>query len=195
MEYFELMKGFILDPVATFQKVKNVNLGDALKYYLIIVVINAILSAIIGLVIVNAIWAIFAPIFAQIGVPLSVAAGAGVVLFAILLIFVQLLMVFIIAGWLHIFVYLFGGRKGYIQTLKAISYGSTPSMLIGWIPFIGIIGAIWSLILAILGVRELQELTPGKAALAVLTAILVVALIVLLIAALLIPVSRVTGPL
>jgi hypothetical protein len=183
MEYFELIKGFLFDPVATFQKVRSADLGDALKYYLVIVVINAILSAIVGLVMVSAIWAMFAPIFEGLGIPVSLAAGVGVVVFAIVMIFVQLLMVFISAAWLHIFVYLLGGRKGYLQTLKSISYGSTPSMLFGWIPFIGFIGAIWSFILSILGVRELHEMTTGRAAIAVLLAVVVLAIIIILILA------------
>ncbi len=183
MEYFELMKGFLFDPVSTFQKVRSADLGDALKYYLVIVVINAILSAIVGLIMVSAIWAMFAPILNQIGIPVSLAAGAGVVVFAIVMIFVQLLMIFISAAWFHIFVYLLGGRKGYLQTLKSLSYGSTPSMLIGWIPFIGIIGGIWSFILSILGVRELHEMTTGKAAIAVILAVVVLAIIIILIAA------------
>jgi len=183
MEYFELMKGFLFDPVSTFQKVRSADLGDTLKYYLVVVVINAILSAIVGLVMVSAIWAMLGPILEQIGIPVSLAAGAGVVVFAILMIFVQLLMIFISAAWVHIFVYLLGGRKGYLQTLKSISYGSTPSMLIGWIPFIGFIGAIWSFILSILGVRELHEMTTGRAAIAVLLAIVVLAIIIILILA------------
>jgi hypothetical protein len=183
MEYFELIKGFLFDPVSTYQKVRSADLGDALKYYLVVVVINAILSAIVGLVMVSAIWAMFAPIFEGLGIPVSLAAGVGVVVFAIVMIFVQLLMVFISAAWLHIFVYLLGGRKGYLQTLKSISYGSTPSMLFGWIPFIGFIGAIWSFILSILGVRELHEMTTGRAAIAVLLAVVVLAIIIILILA------------
>ncbi|MDD1707356.1 MAG: YIP1 family protein [Methanoregulaceae archaeon] len=183
MDYFELIKGFLLSPVETFQKVRSADLGDALKYYLVIVVINAVLSAIVGLLMVSAIWAMFAPIFEQIGIPFTLAAGAGVVVFAILMIFVQLLMLFIGAAWLHIFVYLLGGRKGYLQTLKAISYGSTPSMLIGWIPFIGIIGAIWSFILGILGIRELQAMSTGRAAGAVILAMIIILIIIILIIA------------
>ena len=62
--------------------------------------------------------------------------------------------VFVGGAWLHIFVLLFGGRKGYLQTVKALIYGSTPGLLISWIPVIGIIGALWTLILEILGIQE-----------------------------------------
>ena len=74
-------------------------------------VINAILSAIVGLVMVSAIWAMLGPILEQIGIPVSLAAGVGLVVFAILMIFVQLLMIFISAAWVHIFVYLLGGGR------------------------------------------------------------------------------------
>lgn len=184
MDYFGLMKGFLLSPVETFPKVRDTDLGDSLKYYLILLVINAILSAIVGIAMVSAIWLTFSGIFEQMGLPLPAIAGAGVVIFAILMIIIQFIMVFIIAGWLHLFVYLLGGRKGYLQTLKSITFGSTPSMLIGWIPFIGIIAGIWSIALEILGIRELQEMTTGKAALAVILAILIIVVIIIAIAAL-----------
>lgn len=184
MDYIGLMKGFLLSPVETFQKVRDTDLGDSLKYYLILLVINAILSAIVGIAMVSAIWMTFSGIFEQMGLPLPAIAGAGVVLFAIMMIIVQFVFVFIVGAWLHLFVYLLGGRKGYLQTLKSVIFGSTPAMLIGWIPFIGIIGGIWSIALEILGIRELQEMSTGKAALAVILAILIIVIIIIAIAAL-----------
>jgi hypothetical protein len=32
MDYFDLMKGFLLSPVETFRKVRDTDLGDSLKY-------------------------------------------------------------------------------------------------------------------------------------------------------------------
>lgn len=183
MDYVGLMKGFLLSPVETFQKVRDTDLGDSLKYYLILLVINAVLSAIVGIAIVSAVWMAFSGFFEQIGLALPAIAGVGVILFAILMIIVQFVMVFIAAAWLHLFVYLFGGRKGYLQTLKSVTFGSTPAMLFGWIPFIGMLAGIWSFALEILGIRELQEMTTGKAALAVILAVLVIVLIVIAIAA------------
>jgi hypothetical protein len=183
MDYFGLMKGFLFSPVETFGKVRDTGFGDSLVYYLILLVINAILSAIVGLAMVSAVWMTFSGIAEQLGVPLPAIAGVGVVLFAIVMIVVQFILVFIGAAWLHLFVYLFGGRKGYLQTLKSIIFGSTPAMLFGWIPFIGLFVGIWAFALEILGIRELQEMTTGKAALAVILAVLVILLIVIAIAA------------
>jgi len=76
-------------------------------------------------------------------------------------------------SWLHIWVYLFGGRKGFKQTVKAITYGSTPCLVLGWLPGPNIIIApIWSLLLVINGIIELHEMSPGMAILSVVFAIL-----------------------
>ena len=78
MDYFGLMKGFLLAPVETFQKVRETDLGDSLKYYLVLLVINAVLSAIVGIAMVSAVWLTFSGIFEQMGLPLPAIAGAGV---------------------------------------------------------------------------------------------------------------------
>ena len=184
MDYFGLMKGFLLSPVETFRSVRETDLGESLKYYLVLLVINAILSAIVGIAMVSAVWATFAGLSESLGLPFPAVAGFGLVVFAIVMIIVQFIFAFIIAAWLHLFVYLLGGRKGYLQTLKSVTFGSTPAMLLGWIPFIGFIFGIWTIILEILGIRELHEMTTGKAALAVILAILVIAIIIIAIAAL-----------
>lgn len=50
-----------------------------------------------------------------------------------------------------------------MQTIKAGMYGSTPSLLFGWIPVIEFIVLIWSLVAEIIGIRQLHELTTWKA--------------------------------
>jgi hypothetical protein len=184
MDFIELVKGFILSPTETFQKVRSADLGDTLKYYLILVVINTVLTVIVSLVALSALWSAFNTLLPGLGLGAPTAAGFGIVVFAILMIFVSVLVLFIGAAWLHLWVYLLGGRKGYLSTLKAVAYADTPSLLIGWIPFAGIIGAIWSFILSIIGVRELHEMTTGRAAIAVILAVVILAIIIILIAAL-----------
>jgi hypothetical protein len=184
MDFIELVKGFILSPTESFQKVKGADLGDTLKYYLILVVINTILSVIVSLVALSTMWGTISALFPGLGLGAPAAAGFGIVVFAIMMIFILLVVLFIGAAWLHLWVYLLGGRKGYLSTLKAVAYGDTPSLLIGWIPFIGIIGAIWAFILSIIGVRELHEMTTGRAAIAVILAVVILVIIIGLIAAL-----------
>ena len=183
MDNFELMKGFLLSPVETFRKVRDTDLGDSLRYYLLLLAINAVLSAIVNLAIAGSVWMVFSDLFKQAGLAVPAVAGTGVIIIALVMIIVQFVLVFIGAAWLHLFVYLLGGRRGYLPTLKAITFGSTPAMLFGWIPFAGLLAAIWSLVLGFFGIRELQDLTTIKAALAVILAIMVIVLIVIATAA------------
>ena len=70
--------------------------------------------------------------------------------------------------------YLVGGRKGIEQTIKTLMYAMTPQYLFVWIP---VVNLIWALIVGIIGIRQLHELSTGKAVLAVITAIVVPAII------------------
>ncbi len=145
--------------------------------------INAVLSAIVSIGMASSAWTTFSALFTQAGVPLPAVAGTGVIVIALLMIIVQFVLVFIGAAWLHLFVYILGGRRGYFQTLKALTFGSTPAMLFGWIPVIGFLAGIWSLILGIFGIRELQDMTTVRAAIAAILAVLAILLIVIAIAA------------
>lgn len=184
MDIIETAKGFLLQPVQSFQKARVTALGDAIKYFIILLIINTILTVIVDLVLGSAILSAINQVMGQIGMgELFLAETLGMAVAAIILVIISLIMVFVIGGWLHLFVYLLGGRKGYIETVKALLFGSTPYMLIGWIPVIGIlVGGIWSLILAILGIRELHQVSTGKAAGAVILAAIILMVIVVLIA-------------
>jgi hypothetical protein len=70
-----------------------------------------------------------------------------------------------------------------MQTIKAIIYGHTPRLLLGWIPFVGFIFMLWSLVLGILGIRELQEISTARAILAVAIAVMIPLILIIIIAA------------
>jgi hypothetical protein len=181
----EKVKGFLLKPAETFRATASESLNSAFQYYVILLIIYSILLAIVisvslgvtyytitvtgllgshGATIVNA----FTPFL------------VSYVLFVPYLAFMVMLFGIFLSGfWYHVFVILFGGRKGLTQTVKTVMYAWTPFFLIGWIPFISIIGIIWSWILIIIGIRENQEMTFGRAIL-VLVVPLVLSLIFLL---------------
>jgi len=170
--FVEKVKGFILNPGETFQKAKADDLETVLPYFAIIVLINAILSAIVSLF-----WEanpMYKSMMGGVAVPILV--------FFIVLV-AEFIFTLIFAAWLHLWVYIVGGRKGIGETMKAVIYGSTPSMLLGWIPILGIIFALWSIVLWVLGVRDLHEISTGKAIAAVVIAILIPLVIILLLAA------------
>lgn len=167
------VKGFLLKPVETFQQFKNDEPGIVFSYFAALLLIHAILSAIIAVIGIETL-----PRYA--GIPEGIAVPVIVFFMALAGGFIVTL---IFAAWLHLWVYILGGRKGIMQTFKAIIYGHTPRLLLGWIPFIGFIFMLWSLVLGILGIRELQEMSTGKAILAVAIAVMIPLVIILLVAA------------
>ena len=167
--FTDKVKGYIVKPAGTFRTAKPEPLAPAFVYYLVLLVINAVLSGIV----------VFAGL--RTLTPLQQVPGIGLMaapVVSIAIIVLGILGVFIGGAWVHLWVWLLGGRKGYEQTVKAIMYGNTPYLLLGWIPLVGIIFGIWSLVLEILGIRELQEISTGRAVAAVLLAIIVLAAVI-----------------
>jgi hypothetical protein len=192
MEYLDLIKGFILSPVETFLKVKDTDYPDTIRYFLVLVLIYTILSIPVMLVLLPSAW--FSGVFTLLGI--GTLAGFGIVIFAVMMIIAALVFLFIWAAWLHFWVYIFGGRKGYRETLKALAFGETPALLLGWIPVLGILAWIWSVILSILGIHKLHDISTARALGAVVVAMLIPLLVLVLLASfLLIAYSEVTpGP-
>jgi len=167
----ERIKGFLFSPSETFDNSKDDTIGDAFKYFVVILTIFAVIISIL----LGVAFSLFAAMLGMLGVPMMTLGAAMGPLFAVVFFILTLVSgiigVFIGGLWLHIWVYLLGGREGVEQTIKALMYGVTPGYLLGWIPIVGIIGGIWSLIVEIIGIRQLHELSTGKAVLAVIIAI------------------------
>jgi len=183
----ERIKGFLFNPSETFNASKDDTIGDAFKYFVVILMIYALIISVLFAVA----FSMFASMLGMPGVPMM-ALGAAMgplfaVVFFILMLVIGIIGVFIGGLWLHIWVYLLGGREGVEQTIKALMYGVTPGYLLGWIPIVGIIGVIWSLIVEIIGIRQLHELSTGKAVLAVIIAIAIPLIIYAVIIAAYIP--------
>jgi hypothetical protein len=190
MEYIELIKGFVLSPVETFRKVKDTDYGDTLAYFLVFAVIYTVLSVSVILVRLPQAW--FTSIFGLLGI--GTLSGFGIVIIAIMMIIAALVILFIGTAWLHLWVYLFGGRNGFRETLKALAFGETPALLLGWIPLLGLLALIWSLVLTFLGVRELHGISTGRALGAVILAVMIPLLILVVLAAFLFIAYTRTGP-
>ena len=193
MNYLELIKGFFLLPVETFRTVKDTDYRDTLVYFLILVLIYTVLSVPIMLVSLSLMWPVFNGMFGRLGI--GTLTGFGIVSIAVVMIIAALVFLFIGAAWLHLWVYLLGGRKGYRETLKALAFGDTPALLLGWIPLVGFLAGIWSLVLSILGIRELHGISTARALGAVIIAVAIPLLILVLLALFLFIAYTETGPL
>ena len=174
------IKGFLAEPTKTFRKVKKEGIGEGIKYYALLALIYSVL---------NAIYTVhysykFAP--SMVGM----FTGLGAIIMIILTYIEMFSLVFIGSILLHFFVWVLGGKMGYEETLKSCLYSSTPILLFNWIASISflsgqlalailgmgitIIVAIWSLILNIIGLSELQKISKGKAFLAIALEIVVI---------------------
>ncbi|MEM3628628.1 MAG: YIP1 family protein [Candidatus Bathyarchaeia archaeon] len=192
----EKVKGFMVSPSATFDGVRDEGWGASYGFYAKLLVIFAILFIIMlvafGWWVISMIFGFFTSMLAAFGVPaevipIDIQGLAGMVLgIMAVVMFIStiiggLIGILIGSGWMHIWVYLCGGRKGVGQTIKAMAYGSTPSLLLGWVPFIGVIFGVWSMVVSIIGLRQLHEISTGRAVLAYLLGAIIIPLIVTLI--------------
>lgn len=154
----EKVKGFITDPVESFRRSRDDELGEAFKYFAILLAVNSVLSGLLIMAGINAYTEMH-------GMGTGIAGGITEIIGGFI---GGIIGIFIVGLIIHIFVALIIGGNGIEQTLKALMYGATPYLLLGWIPYIGILGGLWSLALYVLGIRELHETTTGRAAAAVL---------------------------
>jgi len=172
----EKITGFLVRPAETFRAVRDETFGDVITYFAVLLIINAVLSAIVALL-----------GFRAFGMPGSAIAGAGGVgavigafIFALIAGVIGLILGSIL---LHIGVVVMGGHGGFMQTFKAVVYGLTPYYLLGWIPIIGGLAGIWGLIVEIIGIRELHDMTTGRAVIAWLISIVIIIIIVAILVA------------
>ncbi len=192
MDFFEKMKGLLLEPSMTFDVLKEEPLEGAVKYYVgIATVYSAIFALMLGFA-----SSFFGSMmgFGNLGMMLGAGAGIGAAItFFVVFITMAITGAFIGGAILHIFVYIAGGRKGITQTIKAEMYGSTASLLFGWLPIINIIALIWSLVTEIIGIRQLHDLTTGRAILALVLPMIIAFILIFVLASFLIIATTSTG--
>jgi hypothetical protein len=162
------MRGFLFNPSESFWKVAEEDVRDSLLYFLIIAVFYAILSTVMTVMEVfnHPFLALFGFRFGIDRIELLLLKFLAVLVFSWLFALVYSLL-------LHFWVWLIGGKKGIYQTVRSVLYSLTALMLIGWVPDIGPpVGLIWTVVVGIIGIEELQHLSRWWAAAAVIMAIL-----------------------
>ena len=171
----------LLDPVESFQQSENDGPKEVLTYFVVLFLINSVLSTVVKYIGLDSETIALSPVFGNIFFLFAFAVISFLVMAAI---FVMLL---------HFWLYILCGKGGIMQTIKAFVYASTPMFLFGWIPVIGFIFTIWSAVLIVLGIRELHKMSTGEAAGAFVATIIITAgIFIFLIGALLIPVIGTT---
>ncbi|MBP2146260.1 hypothetical protein J2129_001714 [Methanofollis sp. W23] len=161
-----------MNPVESFRNTQGDDLGEVLIYFVAILAVNAVL---IGLMTMVGFGLSYADIAGMENLPGSEAVssvGAGIE--AIVGTCVgEIVGLGVIALLVHILVALLVGGNGIEATVRALAYASTPSMLFGWIPVLGPLATLWTVVLAVVGIRECHETTTGRAAVAVFLPVVV----------------------
>lgn len=176
------IKKVITNPTEFFENVKfEKGVGNAFKYLAILSLINLIVSIISVEFSVPSISALSSlmNLFNITGVSSLLLGIALPVIFYI----VGLVLSFVGAGIIHLFARLLKGKGDYSATYKALTYASTPSLLLGWIPWVGIIFSIYSFYLSLKGISKLHEVSMGRAFVIVFVVPFVIALIIAIILA------------
>lgn len=173
------IKGLLINPIKMLQDLREESLEDAFLYYLLLVLFSSVMTAIVSSGSLATMQRML-PSFLTSQLPLSSITAIGGLAVFIFAVVASLVFVFIGGIWLHLWVYLLKGRQGFSQTLKALFYGATPALLFSWIPVVGLLASLWTLVLEVIGVKELQQMSTGKAILAVFLALFVPFLVMVL---------------
>lgn len=178
--FINRVKGFLIEPTKTFNILKDSSFSEALLYNTILAIVySACLALSIAFLTIEGF--IVGP-FMDFLLPEMITSGEGIVGASVnftALLIAWVIWIIIIWMFIHIGVCIMGSEKGFTQTYKAFIYGITPVFLFGWIPIIGYVSGIWSLVVIILGIRELHELTINRAIMSLIIAFLMPVLIII----------------
>ena len=168
LSFTEKVKKVMTSPTEFFEKIKGEEgIGEAFKYYIIFSLIYNLLFGTLT-------------IFGLSGIPMEQMGFLASLGFFLPVVFFVLgiILMFISTGIIHVFARVFGGNGDYPATFKAMVYGATPSLLLGWLPFVGIIFAIYSLYLQIKGISTLHRVSMGRAFLIIFLIPMIIGIIV-----------------
>ncbi len=192
MDLIEKAKGFLYEPTRAFETSKEEPLEEAVKYYLFIAAVYSLLSAIMT----GIIYSIVSPMISKYNVLTEPHGFAETFADFFQSFILMLICVFIWGALLHVFAYMLGGRLHISRSIKVAMYSSTPLILLGWIPVLGIFGWIWGGALNVVGLHQYQDLPEGKAIVAVLAPVVMLSIlaivILIIIVSLIIPMA-ITG--
>lgn len=84
---------------------------------------------------------------------------------------------FILSAILQLILIVFKLKDGFVKAFQIQVYSKTPGAILGGVPYLGILGIVWGVVLMYLGVKELYGLS--KARTIIITAIWLVIVVVL----------------
>src|SRR5512138_2840611 len=118
--------GFIVRPVETFRAVRDEELGPPAIYFLVLLIINAILTAIVAYLGIAAVAA------STPNLDLGIGGSIGAFIAGLIIAFIAgIIGLLLWAAFLHIGALIMGGRGDFADSFKSAVYASTPNLLLG----------------------------------------------------------------
>jgi len=166
MNIFKIIKKIIVEPNNFFKRVAKgkSQLKFAFGYFALLSLFRKVITTLFSIVL----FSLFLPMFSFLKPGLLGKLANTIplqIFYAFLFYLLGLGFIFVTAGIVHLWIKLFKGTNTYSKTFELLVYSGTPSMLLSWIPFLGFIANIWSLILLILGTAQIHKMDRVKAVL------------------------------
>lgn len=173
---WETWKNSVFNPEEFFARLPyRGGIGNPLLYALIIVWVGLLVEQLWGMVFTGFMYDAMTNLIPQDEIFWTTGLQTGFsFLYLVLAPVIIVIFLFIISGFFHLIMMIFGwAKRDFEATFRAFAYASSP-MIFKIIPVCGgIVGWIWSIILAIIGLKHLQKTTGGKAALTIFLPIIV----------------------
>lgn len=174
----EKVRTVVMSPTEFFSRIKSEEgVGKAFAYYAIL----SLISLAVGIIAFTFNMPFLSPLgslfqfFPLLSQYTTLAGMIGLIL-PVGIYIIGLIGVFIGAAFVHLFIRLLGGKGDYSMTFKAVVYSATPSLLLGWIPYVGVIPGIYSFYLYLKGLSMLHLISMKR----VLVAIFVIPIVIVL---------------
>jgi len=171
----------LLKPKTFFESSKEESIKSAYKHLAIISIIPILIALIASIFFANF-------IFQHIPSSLDFFISDSIfsILFSLLLAFIILFYIIIpikilaYTGLVYLYLRLMK-VKGYKDTLTTITYSTTPSIILGFIPLVNFISWIWAIILSIIGLSIVHKISKFESFIAILLSWLTIIMILTLV--------------
>jgi hypothetical protein len=163
MTLSDKVSAILTKPTTFFRKLNEKGVGDAFRYLALFYLVFLALTVLISVYTTSVLMGVMQSYF---GSSMMASPSMGLrLLFALIGYPFSLLLSFVGAGILYLYLLIFGGKASYSQTYQLAVYAYTPTFLLGWIPLVSVVTGIWSFALLVIGTAEIHKMSRLKAAL------------------------------
>ena len=182
MDVLGKIKSILSSPDKFFSNLKEKTIQDALLYYIILFGFNVVMSYIVFLVFGDA---ITKTLFSMLNLNSPIPQFSSMMIFGQMILgyIFGVLLSFVMAAILYVWLRIFRGNKGYVKVYQLFVYSNTPSLLLKWIPFLSFFTWIYDLILLIIGTKKIYNFSTTKAVLIYLIPLAIIFIVSIIILA------------